>query len=124
MCACIADRGTTRQPFKDRDLRALSERSPRASERALKRSTCITCILLLILLHYRLLKAETTAVTKSERALKEAEKFTQKAAQMQADISQQRSTISKLEQEKAHALEDARSKHGQVQRLLTYADVC
>jgi hypothetical protein len=75
-------------------------------------------------LHYRLLKAETTAVTKSERALKEAEKFTQKAAQMQADISQQRSTISKLEQEKAHALEDARSKHGQVQRLLTYADVC
>ena len=80
-------------------------------------------------LHYRLLKAETTAVTKSERALKEAEKFTQKAAQMQADIAQQRSTISKLEQEKAHALEDARSKHGQVQRLQhqlerQHADVC
>jgi len=65
----------------------------------------------------KLSKAETTAVAKSERALKEAEKFSQKASHMQAELTQYKSMVSKLEQEKASAEEDARSKQGELQRL-------
>ena len=65
----------------------------------------------------KLSKADATTVAKSERALKEAEKFSQKAAHMQAELSQYKSMVSKLEQEKAFAEEDARSKQGELQRL-------
>jgi hypothetical protein len=65
----------------------------------------------------KLSKSEATTVAKSERALKEAEKFSQKAAHMQAELSQYKSMVGKLEQEKAFAEEDARSKQGELQRL-------
>ena len=65
----------------------------------------------------KLSRAESTAVAKSEHALKEAERFTQKAAEMQRELAGFKSKVLKLEDEKALALEDARSKDNEMHRL-------
>ena len=65
----------------------------------------------------KLSRAESTAVAKSEHALKEAERFTQKAAEMQRELAGFKTKVLKLEDEKALALEDARSKDNEMHRL-------
>lgn len=68
-------------------------------------------------LRERLSTAEAAAVAKSEKALRDAEKYTAQAAQMQAKFSQQQNAIQDLKAKLAQAEEDRREKHGELQRL-------
>jgi len=65
----------------------------------------------------KLAQTEAAAVSKSEKALRDAEKYTAQAAQMQAKFSQQQNLIQDLRTKLAQAEEDRREKHGELQRL-------
>jgi len=65
----------------------------------------------------KLAVAEAEAVSKSEKALRNAEKFTAQAADMQAKFSQQQNTITELKNRLAIAEEDKREKHNELRRL-------
>ena len=65
----------------------------------------------------KLALAESEAVSKGEKALRNAEKFTALAADMQAKFSQQQNTITELKGRLALAEEDKREKHNDLRRL-------